>query len=107
MKPGYYKLSEVSKMTRLTPDTLRRYIKSGKLKALKSGNKFYVHVDHYREFQLKRVLESKGIEGEIANKFIKFLKQEEAEEAKKALQSSEEYQRYLKLLKDLEGGNKQ
>ena len=106
MKPEYYKLSEVSKMTRLTTDTLRRYIKAGKLKAMKSGNKYYVHIDQYREFQLMRVLEGKGIDGELADKFIKFLKQEEADEAKKALQNSEEYQRYMKLLKDLEGGNK-
>lgn len=45
-----YTLSDVSEMLNIHITTLRKYVKSGRLKATKIGNKYIVSEEHYIEF---------------------------------------------------------
>lgn len=49
---GYkaYTLNDVSEMLNIHITTLRKYVKSGRLKATKIGNKYIVSEEHYIEF---------------------------------------------------------
>ena len=40
----YMSLRQVAEEQNLKPVTLRKYIKQGKLKAFKSGNKYYINI---------------------------------------------------------------
>lgn len=45
-----YTLNDVSEMLNIHITTLRKYVKSGRLKATKIGNKYIVSEEHYIEF---------------------------------------------------------
>lgn len=45
-----YTLNDVSEMLNIHIATLRKYVKSGRLKATKIGNKYIVSEEHYIEF---------------------------------------------------------
>jgi len=45
-----YSVNELSKMLDVTPLTLRKYIKTGKLRAQKIGRRYMVTVDSLKEF---------------------------------------------------------
>ena len=42
---NYYKVGEVSKIFKVNPVTVRRWCKSGKIKAKKVGKSWYIHRD--------------------------------------------------------------
>jgi len=42
---NYYKVGEVSKIFRVNPVTVRRWCKSGKIKAKKIGKSWYIYRD--------------------------------------------------------------
>lgn len=44
-EPQFYTPEKVAKMLQVTPESIRRYVRSGKLKAIKLGGKF-IRVDH-------------------------------------------------------------
>lgn len=39
-KPEFYTVEQVAKILQITPETIRRYVRNGKLKAIKLGGKF-------------------------------------------------------------------
>lgn len=45
-----YTLNDVSEMLNIHITTLRKYVKTGRLKATKIGNKYIVSEEHYIEF---------------------------------------------------------
>ena len=45
-----YTVEEVSKQLDISPRTVREYIRKGKLKAVKIGNKYIISEDNYRRF---------------------------------------------------------
>ena len=48
---NYYKVGEVSKIFRVNPVTVRRWCKSGKIKAKKVGKSWYIHRDEVILFE--------------------------------------------------------
>lgn len=52
----YMNLRQVAEEQNLKPVTLRKYIKQGKLKAFKSGNKYYVTPEDYQVFEVSRLI---------------------------------------------------
>lgn len=54
----YMSLKQVAEEQNLKPVTLRKYIKEGKLKAFKSGNKYYVTPEDYQIFEVSRLIGS-------------------------------------------------
>lgn len=52
----YMSLRQVAEEQNLKPVTLRKYIKQGKLKAFKSGNKYYVTPEDYQVFEVSRLI---------------------------------------------------
>lgn len=54
----YMSLKQVAEEQNLKPVTLRKYIKEGKLKAFKSGNKYYVTPEDYQIFEVSRLMGS-------------------------------------------------
>lgn len=45
-----YTVSDIAKYLGVTERTIREYIKSGKIKAVKVGNKYIISEDNYRDF---------------------------------------------------------
>ncbi len=45
-----YTVEEVAKQLDISPRTVREYIRKGKLKAVKVGNKYIISEDNYRHF---------------------------------------------------------
>lgn len=45
-----YDVEECSKMLNIHPNTVRRYVRSGKLKGQRVGGKWYVTADTLKEF---------------------------------------------------------
>lgn len=68
----YMNLRQVAEEQNLKPVTLRKYIKQGKLKAFKSGNKYYVTPEDYQVFEVSRLI------GNIAHDPEKLVKMTEA-----------------------------
>lgn len=52
----YISLSQAAKEQNLTVSTLRRYIKQGKLKAIKDGNRYYITPEEYDVFNISRII---------------------------------------------------
>ena len=52
----YISLKQVAEEQNLKPVTLRKYIKEGKLKAFKSGNRYYVSPEDYQVFEVSRLI---------------------------------------------------
>lgn len=88
----YISLRQVAEEQNLKPVTLRKYIKQGKLKAFKSGNKYYVTPEDYQVFEVSRLI------GDIARNPEKLAKMTEAIlEARRADKANE-------LLSEMLGG---
>jgi excisionase family DNA binding protein len=45
-----YTVEEVATQLDISPRTVREYIRKGKLKAVKIGNKYIISEDNYRDF---------------------------------------------------------
>lgn len=45
-----YTVSDIARDLGVTERTIREYIKSGKIKAVKVGNKYIISEDNYRDF---------------------------------------------------------
>lgn len=45
-----YTVEEIAKQLDISPRTVREYIRKGKLKAVKVGNKYIISEDNYRHF---------------------------------------------------------
>lgn len=45
-----YTVDEVATQLDISPRTVREYIRKGKLKAVKVGNKYIISEDNYRDF---------------------------------------------------------
>ncbi len=45
-----YTVSDIAQDLGVTERTIREYIKSGKIKAVKIGNKYIISEDNYRDF---------------------------------------------------------
>ena len=45
-----YTVSDIAQHLGVTERTIREYIKSGKIKAVKVGNKYIISEDNYRDF---------------------------------------------------------
>lgn len=45
-----YTVDEVSELLGISARTIREYIRKGKLKAVKVGNKYIISEDNYRDF---------------------------------------------------------
>ena len=45
-----YTVSDIAQDLGVTERTIREYIKSGKIKAVKVGNKYIISEDNYRDF---------------------------------------------------------
>lgn len=50
MSTKVYTTEEVSKMIDVSERTIRNYIKAGKIKAVKVGNKYIISEDNYMKF---------------------------------------------------------
>lgn len=83
---NYIKLIDVAESVGLHRGTLRRYIREGKLKAYKFGNKYYVRLDDYDRFVYERELKGLGVPEDKIEKFkelqLKEIKNENDEKMK-------------------------
>ena len=81
MQPEFVRLKTISTMSGLSTKTLRRYIKSNLLKAIKFGGNYYVSLMDYKIFVIKLQLVNKGIEkdnlGKLEELCVKAIQKEE------------------------------
>ena len=52
----YISLSQAAEEQNLKVSTLRKYIKQGKLKAIKDGNRYYITPEEYDVFNISRII---------------------------------------------------
>lgn len=76
MQPEFVRLKTISTMSGLSTKTLRRYIKSNLLQAVKIGGNYYVFFAAYHKFLIDLQLLSKGIKKEKIDELAETLRKE-------------------------------
>ena len=66
----YISLSQAAEEQNLKVSTLRKYIKQGKLKAIKDGNRYYITPEEYDIFNISRIIGETARSSEELRKLV-------------------------------------
>ena len=67
----FYKTSEVAEKLNVKERTVRRYIKEGKLKSVKDGNRHYIPCAAYDYFVMMRAAKAMGVKPEVMDEYLR------------------------------------